>query len=83
MWHHAHILESGNLQFKAYIGPRGNDEKGNDEKVGAEDEGAPVGKEMRFARKVMSTIISKGFFSFCGCTRIVYIVTGRPRMIGK
>ena len=46
VWHHAHILENGNLQFKVYIGPRGNDEKGNDEKVGAEDEGAPVGKEM-------------------------------------
>ena len=42
------ILESGNLQFKVYIGPRGNDEK-----AGAEDEGAPVGKEMRFACEVM------------------------------
>ena len=66
-----------------YIGPRGNDEK-----VGAEDEGAPVGKEMRFTCKVMPTIIKlidKGFSSpfFCGCTRIVYIVTGKPRMIGK
>ena len=42
-----------------YIGPRGNDEK-----VGAEDEGAPVGKEMRFAREVMPTVIKligKGF----------------------
>ena len=67
-----------------YIGPRGNDEK-----VGAEDEGAPVGKEMRFAREVMPTIIKligkcKGLMIFfCGCTRIVYIVTGKPRMIGK
>ena len=48
--HHVHILENGNLQFKAYIGPRGNNEK-----VGAEDEGAPVGKEVRFAREVMPT----------------------------
>ena len=53
-----HILESRNLQFKVYIGPRGNDEK-----VGAEDEGAPVGKEMRFARKVIIKLISKGFSS--------------------
>ena len=42
------------LRMETYSsGPRGNDEKGNDEKVGAEDEGAPVGKEMRFAREVI------------------------------
>ena len=64
MWHHVHILENGNLQFKAYIGHRGNDEKGNDEKVGAEDEGAPVGKEMRLAHEVMPTVIKLGFLLF-------------------
>ena len=56
---HVQIIESGNLQFKVYIEPRGNDEK-----VGAEDEGAPVGKEMRFAHEVKPTImIGKGFSS--------------------
>ena len=49
------ILERGNLQFKVYIWPRGNDE--------TEYEGAPVGKEMRFGRESHIKLISKGFSS--------------------